>query len=134
MSNVWLLFRPVKVELPVHTGVDAEMSEIVRLITERDAAAAAAKKVSKEAAGAETEKDVARSAAEVRTASLDSLRQKGNELLKKGEVAEAVQMYEKCLELDPGSIPVHANLALAKVRPVSFKRGLSSIKIWPLAL
>ena len=97
--------------------MDAEISELVRLITERDAAAATAQKAGREAAtAAKAEEDASRSAAEVCTPSLDSLRLEGNELLKKGQVAEAIQLYEKCLKLHPGSIPVHANLALAKVR------------------
>ena len=85
------------------------MSEIAQLIVERDSKQQAEARSVKEASG-----DAA--ATDTRRVDIDSLRLKGNDLLKKGEVAEAIKAYHQCLDLDPENVPVHSNLALAKVR------------------
>ena len=47
---------------------------------------------------------------------MDNLRLQGNDLFKKGDSRGAIELYEQCLRIDPSSVSVHANLALAKVR------------------
>ena len=56
-------------------------------------------------------------------AELDELRKRGNELFRSGDSLGALALYEQCLLRDPGSVAVHANLALAKV-------GVEERRIW----
>ncbi|GAX83699.1 hypothetical protein CEUSTIGMA_g11124.t1 [Chlamydomonas eustigma] len=49
-------------------------------------------------------------------ADLEEVRQQGNKMYSLGDMHGALMAYEQCLYKDPSSVPVHANMALTKLR------------------